>query len=76
MTGEERITAAINRARANRDIRRHITQLEQEKQQLLRRGTLIMLNGSNADRDKWINEYRSICRIINEDTIELRGMAA
>lgn len=76
MNGDQRINAAISRARANRDARACIRQLEADKDQLLRRGTIIMLGGTNAERERWINEYRSICRLINENQNELRSMAA
>lgn len=76
MTADQRINAAISRARANRDVRTCIRKLEADKEQLLKRGTIIMLGGTNADRDRWVNEYRAICRLINENTTELRSMAA
>ena len=46
-----------------------------EKEQLLNRGIVILMRNDYAERDRWLNEYRSMCRRINENTAELEAAA-
>ena len=64
------------RARARRRITQaDIDALLVEKDQLLKRGVIILMTDDYAARDRWLNEYRSMCRRINENTAELEAAA-
>ena len=75
MNGTDRITHAVHAGITRRNTQHHLDALNADKDQLLRRGLLIMLGNDYAERDKWLNEYRSICRLIHENENELERAA-
>lgn len=75
MTSAERISLAIERGIHARDPRKQLDRLYADKEQLLKRGLLTILRGDDEDRERFLTEYRSICRLINENEHELRSAA-
>jgi len=75
MNATDRIAHAVHAGITRRNPQQHIDALNADKDQLLRRGLLIMLGNDYAERDKWLNEYRAICRLIHENENELKSAA-
>ena len=64
------------RAIQNRRITREMIDAQiAEKEQLLKRGLIILMRDDYEARDRWLNEYRSICKRINENLAELKEAA-
>jgi hypothetical protein len=52
-------------------------QLIAEKEQLLKRGLIILMRADDyAGRERFLNEYNALCRIINENEKQLGSAAA
>ena len=52
-------------------------QLIAEKEQLLKRGLIILMRADDyAGRERFLNEYNALCRIINENERILQAEAA
>jgi hypothetical protein len=48
-----------------------------EKEQLLKRGLIILMRADDyAGRERFLNEYNALCRIINENEKQLGSAAA
>lgn len=73
---DTRITQTIAEARArSRVTPERQAELIAEKERLLQRGQLLMMTTDYAGRERFLNEYRSLSKIINENEREL-GRAA
>ena len=80
-------TSACDMASINRVIARNIEhgsrvtperqeQLIAEKEQLLKRGLIILMRADDyAGRERFLNEYNALCRIINENEKLLEAAA-
>lgn len=71
------ITDTITRARAARCVTPDtIRDLEAEKARLLARGLVILMRADDyAARERWLAEYSSLCRRINENRAEVVDVA-
>lgn len=72
--------STIDEIAARAIAKRRITQadidaLTREKDQLLKRGLIILMRDDYEARDRWLAEYRSLSRRINENTAELEAAA-
>jgi hypothetical protein len=72
----DRIVTIVERARHKTRITPDtITRLEEEKARLLQRGQIILMSADYEARERWLNEYHSLCRRINEDKAEIEAAA-
>lgn len=71
------ITDTITRARAARCVTTEtIRDLEDEKARLLKRGLVILMRADDyAARERWLVEYSSLCRRLNENRAEVLDVA-
>lgn len=74
---DARIAEAINKARAySRVTPERQAELIAEKEQLLKRGLIILMRADDyAGRERFLNEYNALCRIINENEKQLEAAA-
>lgn len=75
MSDMPRIIMIAERAKANRDVHANIKRIEDEKARMLDRGLHVMMSGDLAERERWLNEYQSLCRTLSENQAELETAA-
>ena len=75
MSDMPRIIEIAERAKTRRDPREAIARIEAEKAHMLKRGPIILMSGDLAERERWLNEYQSLCRCLRENQAELEDAA-
>lgn len=75
MSDMPRIIEIAERAKTRRDPHEAIARIETEKAFMLRRGPIVLMSGDLAERERWLNEYQSLCRCLRENQAELEDAA-
>ena len=75
MNSMPRIIEIAERAKAKRDPHAAIARIESEKAHMLKRGPIVLMSGDLAERERWLNEYQSLCRCLRENQAELEDAA-